>query len=170
MIDHASCRTCLSTRHAKLRDPGLVKCSCGSIVKCSACQKEIDAEIESYRDNFKSCRFAPYRHVTDIDGLQRLPIVIYALVDPRDNTVRYIGQTNNLNERMQAHRSAAVNKWVGAWVRDLATVGQSFQCKVITRSAVQHADAAERYWIAFYRSLGTLFNESEGGGSNRRGI
>jgi hypothetical protein len=49
------------------------------------------------------------------------PSVVYALCDPRDGTVRYIGITNRLIGRLNEHmRMYGGNERKNAWLRDLA--------------------------------------------------
>lgn len=45
---------------------------------------------------------------------------IYALIDPRDNKVRYIGSTKNPKYRYLRHFTRPINPLVDAWINELA--------------------------------------------------
>lgn len=116
-------------------------------------------------------RFVTLRHVTDLEGLRSLPVLVYGLVDPRDNTVRYIGQTTTPENRFNLHYASPVNDKMAEWFKDVmdATGGKVWM-RSIARASFEDAGQAERYWIAFYRSVGILLNVNDGGEApiNRR--
>jgi hypothetical protein len=114
------------------------------------------------------CRFPKFMRVQTIDGKalktsKARPVVIYALIDPRDMTARYVGQTRQgLRVRLSEHWSAPCNHELCQWRDDLSAAGLRFRIAPITVSSVKLANEAEKYWIAFYRSLGTVYNVSAG--------
>lgn len=113
------------------------------------------------------CRFTKFMRVQTVDGKairpsSHRPIVIYALIDPRDMTARYVGRTRKLRSRLKQHWSSPVNQEMAQWRDDLAKSGMRFRIAPITVVTANMASHAEAYWIAFYRSLGTLYNVSAG--------
>jgi predicted GIY-YIG superfamily endonuclease len=48
---------------------------------------------------------------------------IYALVDPRDNLVRYIGITTDTKHRYRQHSRRAYNRSIWRWARELEHLG-----------------------------------------------
>jgi predicted GIY-YIG superfamily endonuclease len=94
---------------------------------------------------------------------------IYALVDPRDNLVRYIGITMDVKQRHRQHARRRFTPSVWRWARELENLGMSPVMQVIetvSREADITDDAfkqivseREAYWIDEYLRLGTpLFN------------
>lgn len=49
---------------------------------------------------------------------------IYALVDPRDNTIRYVGQTDDMKRRYSQHVSRIEETTKGAWIQELRALNQ----------------------------------------------
>jgi predicted GIY-YIG superfamily endonuclease len=82
--------------------------------------------------------------------------VIYALSDPRDNMVRYIGQTQDVYTRFSQHISCKGSDFVrNAWITELR-----LQNKMVVMQTLQEVsnqgDALEReaYWIKHFHMLG----------------
>jgi hypothetical protein len=97
-------------------------------------------------------------------GQQRVKF-IYGLVDPRDRRVRYVGQTNDVEERLRCHTKYASaisregQKAKGRWTQALLAEGLRPQIVVLEVVPFAVADTAERRWIAFGAKLGWyLFN------------
>ena len=94
--------------------------------------------------------------------------VIYALVDPRDGTVRYIGKTVQPAWRLATHvHRTHENKRLRRWIRELRKARAVPDMHAIDMVAVAEWEAAERRWIAFYRARGVLYNIEAGGASRR---
>lgn len=97
------------------------------------------------------------------------PTHIYALVDPRDNQIRYIGKTvRKLQIRLRNHMTAAdegFETWVARWCHSLKRQGLTPEMPVI--ETVPPGDdwaESEKFWIAYFRFLGAnLVNHAEGG-------
>jgi hypothetical protein len=90
-----------------------------------------------------------------------MPYVIYALIDPRDTTVRYVGMTNDLTERFITHlRSREVNNVKNDWMRDLRVLGLLPICRTLhVVQSEREAREAERNWIeAFLEIEQPLYN------------
>ena len=91
---------------------------------------------------------------------------VYALIDPRDHSVRSIGITDDIYGRMKAHLRETANMSKYAWIQELQKEQRVFimhtleQCK-------QHTQAVERetYWIQHYLKRGApLLNRDIGTG------
>lgn len=90
---------------------------------------------------------------------------IYALCDPRDNRVRYIGKTNNLRRRYGQHLIEKTNTHRTHWIQSLIEIGLAPHLIVIEEIAPeQDWEERERLWIARYRAMSNdLTNGSDGG-------
>lgn len=83
------------------------------------------------------------------------PVHIYALYDPLDGTVRYIGRTANPKERLRMHASARPSNYpVGdtlkqklAWLRSLKEKDMKPHMVILETVSAQDAEEAERVWI-----------------------
>ncbi len=106
---------------------------------------------------------------------------IYALVDTRDDSIRYIGQSLKPEARAIRHvhdttRNQRDGKYLTIkerWLVSLLEAGLRPICRIIdsTQSKAE-IDKAEVRWIAYYRALapGVLTNTSSGGASLPPGI
>lgn len=95
--------------------------------------------------------------------------VIYALVDPRNGEVRYIGKTTNLEARTRTHqdwRSFQGNLPKYDWTCELARAGLKPTVRVLEEMAEDWMvgdvlNSAERRWIAHGRAQGwPLLNQA----------
>jgi hypothetical protein len=98
------------------------------------------------------------------------PRVIYALRDPRDWHVYYVGYTKNLFRRMHYHfrerkyekRGSPLSK---DWLVELAQIGLLPVSEIL--EVVEEGvnwEARERFWIAYLKNIGEpLLNGTEGG-------
>lgn len=81
---------------------------------------------------------------------------VYALIDPRDNAVRYIGITHDVYQRMRQHsRCIGDNEQKNAWIQELQDLQLMFHMHVIEQvSTVEKALERESYWIHHYLQQG----------------
>jgi predicted GIY-YIG superfamily endonuclease len=89
--------------------------------------------------------------------------VIYALIDPRDGTTRYIGLTDDVYARFSHHlRCDGSNPRKDAWVRELKAAHEIVIMKTLEKMDDRNmALMREAYWIAHYHYLGAfLYNRS----------
>lgn len=88
---------------------------------------------------------------------------IYALIDPRDLNVRYVGKADNPKQRYSHHchpkaRPIRANKRAhhltrcGAWVRGLINQGLLPQMVTLEECSMDNWRERERYWIAHHRN------------------
>ena len=90
---------------------------------------------------------------------------IYALTDPRNNNVRYVGVTFRGGERYSQHlRRAKTGKThCNRWIKMLLDIGLKPGYDVLATGVGGDWKIAERQWIAFYRQRSTLTNLTDGG-------
>lgn len=109
--------------------------------------------------------------IAPVSGLHQ--VVIYGLVDPRTNQLRYIGQTRRkLEKRLSQHITAAkrgTSLHSSAWIRGLVDGGLSPECFVVeTLYNQDDANSAEQFWIEYFKFIGCdLVNRAIGGGQVR---
>lgn len=101
-------------------------------------------------------------------GLLERRIVIYALIDPRTEQVRYVGQTVDLGTRTRTHfdiRHVGHNLELYQWVYDLHQRGLQPRVEVLEECRdTGQADLQERFWIRKHLCEGCrLLNICDGG-------
>ena len=114
--------------------------------------------------------FTPYD--PSFPGLNRVrsPVgktFIYVLIDPKDSTVRYVGQTQNPEQRQLNHAGLTEygitgNRGLVEWKKRLRGLRFAPILFVVDASPGA-ANALEMQWIAYYRGLGDLLNVDAGG-------
>lgn len=88
------------------------------------------------------------------------PIKIYVLVDPRDMTVRYVGQTSRPVQRRGQHSTlrSITNLEVGEWKLELMRAGKHPLMAVVDSATEELRHVAEMEWIHYYLRRGRLTN------------
>lgn len=92
---------------------------------------------------------------------------IYVLLDPKDSTVRYVGQTSNPELRQMNHAGLTEfgitgNRGLVEWKKRLR--GLRFAPILFVVDAAEGAaNGLEKQWISYYRGLGDLLNVDAGG-------
>ena len=87
---------------------------------------------------------------------------IYGLLDPTVSQIRYIGYTDDVNERYPAHLADASNCRKARWIRSLDAVGLKPLLVILEVVRRGSEDECETKWIAFGLSLGwQLTNEKK---------
>lgn len=87
---------------------------------------------------------------------------IYVLVDPGDNTVRYVGTTIQPKIRKSAHLSGKdwmTTKAIAAWVRELKAIGLLPSMYIVDVCPFVESLRVETSWIDRY-GIGNLFNHA----------
>jgi hypothetical protein len=80
-------------------------------------------------------------------------VTIYALIDPRDDAVRYVGRTDFPKQRFACHRSSMRggndrgSQVRAAWVRGLRRRGLFPEIRVLERCRARDAARREAHWI-----------------------
>jgi predicted GIY-YIG superfamily endonuclease len=89
--------------------------------------------------------------------------VVYALVDPRDGVVRYVGVTDNPQHRLNEHigRTRKRSVKLGEWLAELQR--EKLLPHFVFLDSVKSADSikAEAKWIAHFQRLSPLFNHKK---------
>ncbi len=95
---------------------------------------------------------------------ERGDLFIYALLDPADETVRYIGITISPAKRLQCHReNDCKNRDLRAWLESLPNGPLLRVLSTVSRGCWKKA---EKSWISYARSQGRVFNLHDGGSSS----
>lgn len=90
--------------------------------------------------------------------------VIYALVDPLDSCVRYVGKTrSDLRRRLEFHLNQPTNRWTARWFSDLRANKQRPEIVALEYVDDHEWEDAERGWIHWFRERGQLLNIDPGG-------
>lgn len=92
---------------------------------------------------------------------------IYALIDPRDNSPKYIGATSDINKRLRKHLGEKAGTKKTNWLRELFRLGLKPQAEEIDCVNKKDWEFWERHYISLYRSWGfPLTNGTMGGAGN----
>ena len=109
----------------------------------------------------------------DIYPVSKLPdmAIIYGLLDPRTNELRYVGKTSaKLKKRFQQHiyfgkiRTKKTN-----WLKSLRETKQEPRLIVLQIVKLDEWRIAEQSWIVFFRNLGSRLTNLTDGGDGRNG-
>lgn len=98
-------------------------------------------------------------------SLRLQPRYIYALIDPRDNIVRYVGVTKNVYSRLKEHtKSSSKKDDKGEWIAELDKLGLSPELEILETINVEPGEVEsdidvialerEKYWINRFLELG----------------
>jgi predicted GIY-YIG superfamily endonuclease len=99
-------------------------------------------------------------------------VIVYGLVDPRTDTLRYIGQSKDPRKRYWRHCHPAKNSYTHRdnWIRAILRQGLTPEFIELDSAATQEdADLLECFWIASLRAAGALLLNREDGGKTTRG-
>jgi hypothetical protein len=99
--------------------------------------------------------------------------VIYGLVDPRTQELRYVGKTSReLIERLRCHLkpgSLKAETHNSHWLRQLKSLSLKPDIFIIEEvPEIASWQEYEQFWIAYYRSIGCLLTNSTPGGEGRK--
>lgn len=73
---------------------------------------------------------------------------IYALIDPRDGTVHYVGQTTcPLKKRLWEHVNSPTNARVRVWMRELLALDLRPEIQLLETVHRKDLNAKEKFWI-----------------------
>lgn len=95
---------------------------------------------------------------------------VYILIDPRDYTIRYVGQTNNIKIRYNSHIcDINSNTHKSKWIKSLKAFGFRPKVMVIGEYTKDTIDVWEIFWINYYRQCGCKLTNYGDGGKARKG-
>lgn len=130
MIETQICNTCLKSKGISL----FAKHGTGYHRICNECKASYQRERRKKRRE------------------QAQAWYIYTLVDPRDNAIRYVGQTYTPRTRVMGHmadaRNGTVNPAKNAWLNELAQNNLLPRMDIIEETTEDLVSAREVYWIA----------------------
>lgn len=89
---------------------------------------------------------------------------IYALLDSRTGHIRYVGKSDNPDQRLLRHTKERGSAHKNNWLRQLEREGLWPVLRVIEECSRDNWQERERYWIAFYREAGEPLTNILGGG------
>ena len=86
---------------------------------------------------------------------------IYALVDPRDDTIRYVGETADPEKRLMRHIMRSKTACMREWIGELRAVDKAPRMRIVEVLDYEYSIIAEQHWIHHYLDLGAnLLNTS----------
>lgn len=101
-----------------------------------------------------------------VDNFKKGKYYIYTLEDPETNDIRYVGQTNNLQNRYRQHICLKGGRKIysKAWIKSLSNRGLLPLLKVLDEGTVDNINELEIYWISQFKTWGfKLTNLTSGG-------
>ena len=99
---------------------------------------------------------------------------IYALIDPRDNRVRYVGKANDPKKRFIQHcqpsRQSRGNYPVNRWAAKLKSLDLKPRLEILECVEFKDWEQSESKWILYYREKNSdMLNIADGGLGNNKG-
>ena len=81
------------------------------------------------------------------------PVFIYALKDPRDGNVRYVGRSFAPEKRYKAHLREGGDTHKARWIKQLMDLKSQPELEILECVAASDWSEAERRWMAKYDNL-----------------
>lgn len=78
-------------------------------------------------------------------------VYIYALVDPRDKRVRYVGKSISPAKRLEIHLKDKCNLGKALWLEELFDLKLKPEIVILDQGDEHDWQSRERFWIAEYR-------------------
>jgi len=119
--------------------------------------------------NYQYIEMKNFIYCDPLDFLRKEKFIIYHLVDPADNQIRYIGQTTNGIKRITNHFSPSFlrrKSYKNSWIKSVQARGQKPIVLITHKENSQNElNMKERELIATFNHCVNLCNIEEGGGS-----
>lgn len=93
-------------------------------------------------------------------------VYIYALIDPRNDQVRYIGKANNPEDRYRNHYNSSRDKDTHKrnWINNIRKDGLKPELLILDEVPIDNWQYWERFYISLYKTYGfNLVNYTSGG-------
>lgn len=102
----------------------------------------------------------------DMDSLtQNDKVFIYCLVDPRDNSIFYVGKTVDPKRRLRHHLKYQKGFPKSKYIEDLLSIDVTPRMEILEVVSSENWEERERYYVSLYRANGAnLTNVGPGGG------
>lgn len=97
-------------------------------------------------------------------------IHIYILSDPRTGIARYVGKTVNPKARLKSHIREPRRSHKNYWVKSLLRAGFEPVMEIIEEVTEAQWEEAERFYCAFFRSVGGALLNQDIGGLSAKGM
>ena len=92
-------------------------------------------------------------------------MIIYQLIDPRDNLPKYIGFTSkSVPDRIKDHYHEKGNTPKNQWIRKLRKLGLKPNYRIIEDFNDSNWQEREKYWIALHKQVGLKLKNTLPGG------
>jgi len=104
--------------------------------------------------------------ISYLDGVElNSHFFVYRLVDPRDNIVKYVGISKNIEERYRKHLASKTRTLKNNWIKSLLSKDLKPICQVIDFSDNRESiNEKEKFWIIKHKEWGfDLLNMTDGG-------
>lgn len=99
---------------------------------------------------------------------------IYRLIDPNDDSVRYVGKAENIDVRYKRHLAEAkslIHKThKNYWINKLLKNNQEPRLEVVEECELNVWEEREIYWIKYHKELGCKLTNATSGGDGVSGV
>jgi group I intron endonuclease len=96
-------------------------------------------------------------------------VYIYALTDPNNNAIRYIGKTVNIKQRLAQHLKDNSKSYKASWLKSLKDNNQICNIEIIDIVDKDGWEFWEIYWIEQYKIWGCELTNLTKGGIGHKG-
>ena len=93
-----------------------------------------------------------------------MTIVIYGVVDPRNQELRYVGKTVKYADRCQEHIKSKGNTHRERWFTTLRNCNVRPEFFILEETSLEEWRESEAFWIGYFKSLGCRLVNSTAGG------
>ena len=99
-----------------------------------------------------------------------MKILIYALIDPRDGKIKYIGKTNNIRKRIREHIRDEENNLKYAWIKSLKKLKLQPEVLILEETDLGNDNFWEIFWISQCKAWGFELKNMTNGGDGSYGV
>lgn len=98
-----------------------------------------------------------------------MKVIIYALIDPRSEEIKYVGKTNNIKKRIREHIRDEENNLKYAWIKSLKKINLEPGVLILEETNVDESNFWEIFWISQCKSWGFELKNMTNGGDGSYG-